>query len=64
MSNNKMVCGAKKEAMGTLYCDHDGIGGNPAFRGFGPKLHLKGGYSVGKSPWSNNLNIMHLLGCP
>ena len=50
MSNNKMVCGAKKEAMGALYCDHDGIGGNATFRGFGSKLHLEGGSSVGKSP--------------
>ena len=50
MSNNKMVCGAKKEAMGTLYYDHDGIGGNATFRGFGSKLHLEGGSSVGKSP--------------
>jgi hypothetical protein len=64
MSNIKVVDFAKKEAMGALYCDHHGLWGNPAFRRFGPNLHLKGGYSVGKSPWSNNLNIMHLLGCP
>jgi hypothetical protein len=34
---------AKKEAMGALYCDHHGVWGNPTFRRFGPKLHIKGG---------------------
>lgn len=51
MSNVKVVVFAKTEAMGAFYCDHDCIWRGPTFGGFGPKLHLKGGYSVGKSPW-------------
>ena len=49
MSNIKVVDFSKKKAMGTLYCNNDGLGRVPTFGGFGPKFHFKGGYSVGKS---------------